>query len=128
MPRGEKTSQRVVLAAMTKARRSLAVSEIAKLVGKSEQATRQILYLLRAAGCVESDEKAYASKAFLQSERKWRATGVPLPAPAPKAAPARVDSPARYDHRALAAALGMPLIFTTDGSVIARAHFLTGIH
>lgn len=120
----EKRSQRVMLAAMTMARRYLGVSEIAALVGKTPAATRQVLYLLRAAGCVESDERAYATEAFLKSERKWRATGVPLPAP--KAPQARADSPARYDHRALAAALGMDVMQAQPG--YAHTHRLVGIH
>lgn len=127
---GKPLVREIVLTAMVAARRSLEVSEIAKLVGKSPEAAQRIIYSLQTIGVVEADADARQgrpSRAFLGQGRKWKPTGKPLPAPAPKTGRrARVDSPTQFDHHALAAALGMNVAPAQVRD--AHIHMLTGIH
>lgn len=123
---GRPIARDVVFAAMVSARRPLGTKEVAALVGKSTEATLQLLYGLQEVGVVESEKPAgKRNRAFLALPRQWKLTGKPLPKPVPNASPANDRSPSGFDHRALARALGMDVMPTEPRP--ARSHTL-GVH
>ena len=93
-------ARRQVLAAMKRRRRALTAKEIATFLGKSGPSVLSILYALRADGIVSLVGRTGKSLC-------WRTTGKPMPKSVrPVRKPSIAEVRLRYDHHALAEAMG----------------------
>ena len=109
----------LIVAALTAAGRELSIRAIAARIGRSASYTARAVYLLRDAGIVTRVLRKAAGGGWC-----WKLTGEPLPATFAAADTGTASIASRYDHRPLAAVLGMDV--TPAAAANVRVHLCEG--